>query len=149
MIESAMARTRRTTEPGSAGRTVRALREAAGLTQQALAHNAGLSRATVAALEHGRYRGTDSKTLEKLAQALGVTPAFLLEGGSGGSAASAHETPELFVQSFEASRWPRAIGATKDELDWLRSLSFAVWRGIDPSPQGTAELIAWRRRNVR
>jgi transcriptional regulator with XRE-family HTH domain len=49
------------------------LRNAAGLTQQALAYHAGLSIASIIALEAGRTPNPRMKTLKALAKALGVT----------------------------------------------------------------------------
>ena len=53
-------------------------REDRGLTQEALAKKAGLSRAYIARLEIGRHNPTLS-TLEKLAKALKVKVGKLLE----------------------------------------------------------------------
>jgi len=53
-------------------------RESRGLTQEALAKKAGLSRAYIARLEIGRHNPTLS-TLEKLAKALKVKVGKLLE----------------------------------------------------------------------
>jgi transcriptional regulator with XRE-family HTH domain len=57
---------------------VKQLRESRGLTQEALAEKAGLSRAYIARLEIGRHDPTLS-TLEKLAKALKVKVGKLLE----------------------------------------------------------------------
>jgi transcriptional regulator with XRE-family HTH domain len=54
------------------------LREARGLTQEALATKAGVSRAYLARLEMGRHDPPLSR-LEKLAKALGVKVTRLLE----------------------------------------------------------------------
>ena len=61
-----------TTEQPSLGGKVRALREALGLSQQALAVRAGLSLLQVAQLERGRKRDPRLSTLRALAGALGV-----------------------------------------------------------------------------
>lgn len=52
---------------------IKELREANGLTQCALEEKSGVSRATICALESGAVRVTTTKTLLKLANALGVT----------------------------------------------------------------------------
>lgn len=57
---------------------VRRWRQDASISQEALADSAGLSRATVAAIELGRYDSTELSTIEALAQALSATPAELL-----------------------------------------------------------------------
>lgn len=53
---------------------VRELREALGLTQGALAQQAGVRRATVSDLETGKSKGIDFATAEQLAKVLGVKP---------------------------------------------------------------------------
>jgi transcriptional regulator with XRE-family HTH domain len=57
---------------------VREAREALGLTVTALADLAGVRRATVSDLEHGKTRGVDFDTLERLAEVLGVHPSWLV-----------------------------------------------------------------------
>jgi transcriptional regulator with XRE-family HTH domain len=51
---------------------LRELREAAGLSQTALAERAGVRQATVSDLERGKSKGVEFATLEALADALGV-----------------------------------------------------------------------------
>lgn len=55
------------------GYRVKEIRESRGMTQEALAAESGVSRATISALEKGTERNTTSKTLSKLAKALGVS----------------------------------------------------------------------------
>lgn len=62
---------------------VRELRQALGLTQAALAERAGLQRVTVSRIERHRVKGIDFSTLERLADALGVDPGFLIVRESG------------------------------------------------------------------
>jgi transcriptional regulator with XRE-family HTH domain len=57
---------------------VRELREAAGLSQQALGDFAGVRQATISELESGKRRRLDFVILERLADALGVEPGELL-----------------------------------------------------------------------
>jgi transcriptional regulator with XRE-family HTH domain len=57
---------------------LRELREAAGLSQVALAERAGVRQATVSDLETGKSKGIDFATLEALADALGTTAEQLL-----------------------------------------------------------------------
>lgn len=52
---------------------LRELRDKASLSQEELAERAGVSRATIAALERGK-RTAQPKTRRKLAEALGVAP---------------------------------------------------------------------------
>ncbi len=53
-------------------------RTARGLSQEALAHQAGLDRTYISALERGLYSAS-IVTIERLAKALGVEPAVLLQ----------------------------------------------------------------------
>jgi transcriptional regulator with XRE-family HTH domain len=48
------------------------------LTQEELARRAGVNRSYLAGIESGR-RNTSARTIEKLARALGVSPADLLK----------------------------------------------------------------------
>lgn len=59
------------------GARLKELREAAGLTQKALADASGLNRVTLAHYERGQPADLKVSTLEKLAAALGV-PLFAL-----------------------------------------------------------------------
>lgn len=64
------------------GRSLRARREADGFSQEQLAHDSGLSRNYVGEMERGRRDPTIS-TLLALAEALGCSPADLLEDAFG------------------------------------------------------------------
>lgn len=55
------------------GYRIKAAREMCGMTQTQLAEKSGVSRATICGLENGNERVTTTKTLGKLADALGVT----------------------------------------------------------------------------
>lgn len=55
------------------GYKVREARKAANMTQEELAQKSGVSRGTICALEGGNTYGTSSKTLLKIARALGTT----------------------------------------------------------------------------
>lgn len=61
---------------------VKEFREKAGLSQDELAKKSGVSRTTISALENGAANSTSTKTLNKLAQALGTTvdKIFFAEG---------------------------------------------------------------------
>jgi transcriptional regulator with XRE-family HTH domain len=73
----------------SLARRIRRLREAAGMTQQALAVAAGLSISAVTKLEQGQNEDPRVSTLLALAQALGVRVDDLL-----GDRADAEATPK-------------------------------------------------------
>lgn len=60
------------------GRRVRALRLAAGLSQERLAQEAGLHRTYVSSLERG-LRNVGLDNILRLAAALGVSPAALFD----------------------------------------------------------------------
>jgi transcriptional regulator with XRE-family HTH domain len=59
------------------GPKIRELREAAALTQEDLAHQAGISTSTLSRIERGNFQPR-MDTLGKLAQALGVSVAELV-----------------------------------------------------------------------
>jgi transcriptional regulator with XRE-family HTH domain len=61
------------------GARVRALREASGRTQEALAHDAGMHRTYLGGIERG-HRNPTVANVSRLAVALGVTMADLFEG---------------------------------------------------------------------
>jgi len=58
---------------------LRELRDAHGLSQQALAAAAGVRQATVSDLESGKAQAVSFRVLEQLADALGVEPGELVE----------------------------------------------------------------------
>jgi transcriptional regulator with XRE-family HTH domain len=57
---------------------VRELREALGWTQSELGRRAGVRQATISAIENEQTKGVDFDVLERLANALGVDPGFLI-----------------------------------------------------------------------
>lgn len=72
----------------SLGATIRRLREARGLTQEQLAHVAGLHRAVVGFIERGE-RDFGVSTLWPLAAALGVSASALVDETPHSSGAAA------------------------------------------------------------
>jgi DNA-binding Xre family transcriptional regulator len=61
------------------GLRVRELREQRGWSQAELCRQSGVRQATLSAIENNRTKGVDFETLEKLAVALEVHPAALIE----------------------------------------------------------------------
>lgn len=59
------------------GYRIREIRETRGMSQSELAEKTGLTRATIWRLETGEEETTTTKTLLKIAEALGVTVAEL------------------------------------------------------------------------
>lgn len=55
------------------GYKIKEMREEIGMTQEELAVKSGVSRGTISALENGIDRTTTSKTLIKIARALGTS----------------------------------------------------------------------------
>lgn len=70
------------TQEGTLGQKLKALREEYGLTQAELASMAGVTAGLIGQIEQGKVQPS-LKTLEKLADAMGVTPCyFITEQGS-------------------------------------------------------------------
>ncbi|NBE55198.1 helix-turn-helix domain-containing protein, partial [Streptomyces boluensis] len=65
--------------PHDFGRQLRALRSRAGLTQEELAHTSGVSVRALADLERGRARGAQRRTVQALAEGLGLDAAEAAE----------------------------------------------------------------------
>jgi transcriptional regulator with XRE-family HTH domain len=86
-------------------------RAIAGITQQALAHLAGVSRATIAQLETG-YSDPRLSTIVDLSHALGISPVLLLIGDV--------EAHALVALSNEAKNWSRLVNA--EAVDKMRLL---------------------------
>lgn len=134
----------RPASPGTVGANVRRLRDGRvpRMSQQALADAAGLSRATVAAVELGRYPSLDWTTVERLAVGLGVEPSLLaVPPVESGSLAPA-------VEAFMTSEWRAAMKPSEAELLWLRSMPPAVWQGLAPTAETIAMLLRWRREHA-
>ncbi len=55
------------------GYRIKEVREEKRMTQEELAKKSGVSRGTISALENGSMRSTGSKTLLRIASALGVS----------------------------------------------------------------------------
>ena len=64
---------------GRLGRALRRRREAAGLTQEQLGKNAGVTGAYISMIERGEKQSPSIPVLKRLAKALGVPVTGLLE----------------------------------------------------------------------
>jgi len=73
---------------------LREIREARGLSQRELARRSGVTQATLSLIERGRSKGVDFNTLEKLATALEVDAALLVQ----------HDTDSRKARRGEPSR---------------------------------------------
>ena len=71
------------------GQNIRALREARGLAQDALAHDAGIHVTYLSGVENG-HRNITLLVLARIAESLGVSEAFLVDREMPGSSRS-HE----------------------------------------------------------
>src|SRR5690349_7647242 len=60
-------------EPGPLGPRLQSFRRRAGLSQEVAASRAGISTRALRDIERGRVRRPQSRTLQRLAQALGLT----------------------------------------------------------------------------
>jgi transcriptional regulator with XRE-family HTH domain len=80
--------------PATAGARIRAARLAAGLTQEALARQVGVSRSAVAQWETDRA-GQVGGNLARIAEALAVSVGHLLTGGAREGGARAEDATEL------------------------------------------------------
>ena len=62
------------------GYKIKEVREKQGITQEELANKSGVSRAIIASLENDDNASTTTKTLSKIAQALGVPVSHIFFG---------------------------------------------------------------------
>jgi transcriptional regulator with XRE-family HTH domain len=113
------------------------------MTQKELAHLAGVSVATIAALEGGRYESAEVSTLDAIAKALKVPLSELLD-----LPIESGETQE-FINEFIKSPWYAAVRPSKDDLEWLRATPRIVWMGVRPTPEAIAEILKWRQRHQK
>jgi transcriptional regulator with XRE-family HTH domain len=67
------------TTVATTGKKLRRLRRGKAMTQETLAEKAGMSPSTIVEIENGKRKSPHPGTLGKLAEALDVSPADLLE----------------------------------------------------------------------
>jgi transcriptional regulator with XRE-family HTH domain len=122
---------------------LRRLRDAAGLTQEALADRSGVARPTIANYERGASANVEMATLAALAGALGCQVADLVRELPSGYAVIA----DLLDSYLE--RWAKIDAPTDAELAWLRGLSPTFWFGGEPTPDSVHDLILhYRKRHA-
>lgn len=114
-----------------AGRTVRLLRQRAGMTQLTLARRAGLSRSVVSKLERGLLTGVTMGTLRTLALPLGLRAELHLRW-SGGDL-------DRLLDSAHA-RLVEACVRTLRALGWtvVPEASFSIY-----GERGSVDVLAW------
>jgi predicted ATPase/transcriptional regulator with XRE-family HTH domain len=105
--------------PGSFGAQLKALREAAGFTQEELATIAGLSVHAVSALERGERRRPHLETVRALSAALDLTGATL-SAFLGSARAPAHATAVDELSSVSLPLPPTALLGRDTEMGALR-----------------------------
>jgi transcriptional regulator with XRE-family HTH domain len=91
-----------TGDMGGIGQRVRAVRERAEMSREALAFRSGISWSAIAQIESGRRRNLRPTTLAAIAEVLGVTVDYLLTGRSSSRAMFEHhallyDTDEAFL----------------------------------------------------
>lgn len=96
-------------EPSTLGRNLKRLREALGLSQNALARRSGVSQGFVNNLETGARVRATTDTAQALARALGVTVDDLLHDHAQDAPGSpqAHDADEDGQEVMQDGRMPR------------------------------------------
>jgi len=98
------------------GEKIKELRELSGMTQEELGARLGLKKAAINKYETGRVVNIKRTTLKRLADALGVTPADLLDDDSSSSGSDQADT--LFIEKYGQPVYDAAMTfAALDEVD--------------------------------
>jgi len=126
------------------GARLQAARKAAGLTQQGLCHQAGLSFSTLAKIERGAIKSPSVFTVQSIAEAVGTTVDALLGAAKGGAPRPAGRTRSgvsfiyfdingCLIQSSERAltNLARDLGLTLDTVET------AYWHFNDDACHGT------------
>lgn len=119
---------------------IRVARKAAHISQQQLADAAGISRATIAQIEGGRYKSLSLATLERISLALGIAEIDLLR--------RANETLPDSLLPFQQSPWFLALKPATPELAKLARILKIMWPRKNPEPEAIAELLQFIRRSA-
>ena len=138
-------------EPGR----LKALRDAKGFSQEALAERAGVHQSVITRSEQGKSEPRGS-ALDKLASALDCTLDYLYgrsHSDKDASAAAAYMAFEVFCKSENVSQEQRIrCGRVIDHpnapktADGWRSLSDLIELAVGPTPSGTANLTIVKSR---
>ncbi len=134
----------KTGAPGSFGAQLKALREAAGFTQEELATIAGLSVHAVSALERGERRRPHVETVRALSAALDLTgPTLNVFQGS--ARAQAHPTAVDELSGVSLPLPPTALLGRNTELEtlrqWLSDPASRLITLIGPGGVGKTRLV--------
>lgn len=126
--------------PGTVGRNVRRMREAAGLSRAGLSRIAKVSTTAISSVELGYTQDMDPPQQRRIAAALGVTVAALEE--ETGTAETA-----AWLAAFEASPDARVLRPplTGEERKWLLAIPSVTWGVIGPASSTLRVLIEDRR----
>ena len=120
---------------GPIGAKIKELRDKRGMTQEALAQEAGVGRITIANLESGQAVDASTRILRKIAGALVVNLSDL--------AVDEGELVDMepAIQAFLASPYGQITQPTKEELAVLRSQRKSMWVDWKPTPKRLRLLI--------
>lgn len=109
-------------DPVAFGERLRQAREQKRMTQNDLAIRSGVKRVmTISDYENGRRKKPDLETLARVAETLGVTLEWLMDGDSGQARVEASENPDpQALRDFLDS--PFGDDVTPEELERLRAI---------------------------
>lgn len=119
------------------GDNIRRCRKALGLTQEALATEAGVGRATISRIEsQAEEWGPDLSTIDALAGALKVSRADLLRAPVEGPVAA-------MLPAYKASKFGADLEPPLDEDEEarLRQLGSLMWLGLEPTLESIHRIV--------
>lgn len=123
VLESAAMETAERAAMETFASNLRRLRTAAGLTQDALATAAGMSRPTISDYERGAADNVELKTIALLAVVLGCTPVDLLRELPAGVVAAED------VRKEYVDRYGKADARSDEFIEWTRTFTPTFWLG--------------------
>lgn len=126
--------------PSAFARNLRRIRTERGLSQESLAARLGVTREQISHLERGKTRSPGADTIKRVADALGVAVADLLEEQLESADGS------RLLDEFRASPYYTALRPTDEELQWLARVARDIGGlGIAPTPEALVGLLKARR----